>query len=66
MQFRNLFDAEGFRYGIRFHDGSVSDTFNGSTQRQRATEALAELRKKYPTDNIRLVRRRPGKSWEDC
>ncbi len=58
----NLYDDEGWRYGIRFSDGSVSNTWNGSTQRQRATEFLAYCRERWPRDapKLSLVRKRHG------
>jgi hypothetical protein len=45
-------------WGVMFQDGSVRYDFNGRTARQRATEAVEDLRAMYPGDNIRLVSRR--------
>lgn len=62
----NYLAADGYRYGVRFQDGSVSSNWNGRTQRERAEEALAWWCEKYPRDarHLVLVRWRPGGSWE--
>lgn len=59
----NFFDAEGYRYGVRFADGSVSQTFNGRTQRMQAEKEAQRLAKKYPRDAIHLVRRTIDSDW---
>lgn len=66
------FDADGYQYGVRFHDGSVKSTWNGRTQRQRAeefiTESYAWVWSVRPAgnfiDRFVLVRRRPEEPWE--
>jgi hypothetical protein len=42
-------------YGVRFSDGSVLHPWNGATQRRRATERIAYMRKEYPGDTFVLV-----------
>lgn len=58
----NRFAPDGFQYGVRFHDGSVSHQWTGRTQRKRAEEELAYLRDEYKRDTFALVRR-GGTTW---
>jgi hypothetical protein len=66
------FDREGWRYGVRFHDGSVKSSWNGPTQRQRAEAFAAECRAWVRErrsdgnfiDSYTVVRHREGQDWE--
>lgn len=66
------FDDEGWHYGVMYHDGSVSDRWNGRTQRQRAEESIREsyawCNARRPDgdyiDRFTLVRQRPGQPWQ--
>lgn len=48
---------DGYQYGVRFNDGSIRDSWNGRTQRERAIAELVRLRAEYPRDDMALVRR---------
>jgi hypothetical protein len=65
--------ADGWIYGVRFGDGSVSSRWSGSTQRERAVEEIEAIHARAiafrgeelrPVDLCVLVRRRAGGSWE--
>lgn len=60
------FDDDGWQYGIRFGDGSIKDSFNGSTQRQRAKDEVNLMNAMYAPDRHVLVRRRRGGEWEEA
>ena len=55
---------DGYRYGIRFVDGSISERWNGSTQRERVEEEVERMWALYPRDRIYPVRRLPDGDWE--
>ena len=55
---------DGYRYGIRFVDGSISERWNGSTQRERVEEEAGRMATLYSRDRIYPVRRRPDGPWE--
>ena len=61
----NLYAPDGYRYGVRYHDGSIATLFTGSTQRRRAEEKAQDVRHRFPGDEISVVRRARGSSiWE--
>ena len=59
----NYLAPDGYRYGVMFNDGSVSEIWNGRTQRERATEEVARLAAEHSRDHITLARMRPGEAW---
>lgn len=46
----------GWRYGVRFHDGSVRHIWNGTSQQDQAYAAYQKVKADYPRDNIEFVR----------
>lgn len=56
----NLYALDGFQYGVRYGDGSISLTYRGSTQLQRCVERVARLKALYPRDTFHVVRRARG------
>lgn len=60
----NYLAPDGYRYGVMYDDGSVSEVFNGRTQRERAEERAARDAERFTPDNITLARRLPGQPWE--
>ena len=56
--------ADGYRYGVRFPDGSVTSPWNGRTQRVHAERAAVEWMLTYPNDRIEAVRALPDGPWE--
>jgi uncharacterized protein YodC (DUF2158 family) len=68
----NYYAPDGFRYGMRFRDGSVAEWWNGRTQRARAFEAAnrytaealdSPFAKHYRSGEYLVVRRSPGGPW---
>jgi hypothetical protein len=55
---------DGFRYGVRHDDGSVSARWNGRTQRRRVEDEADRLAVIYAPDRIEPVRRAPGGDWQ--
>lgn len=60
---------DGYQYGVRFGDGSVSAKWNGRTQRARAEADAArivadQMARVGRHDPIVPVRRRRGGPWE--
>lgn len=60
----NRYAPDGYRYGVMFNDGSVTNRWNGHSQRERAERYLAMCKEAYPGDNITLARQAPGENWE--
>ena len=71
----NQYDADGWRYGVRFGDGSILDHWSGPTQRARAEEQIAAIcalrvarygsdLTDQPHNALTLVRRTVATSWE--
>ena len=75
----NFLAPDGYRYGVMFNDGSVTEIWNGRTQRQRAEEYLAmtlrcheewRIEHGFPRepgrspDHVTLARHRLGEPWE--
>jgi hypothetical protein len=71
------YGADGWHYGVRFHDGSVLHPWNGATQRDRAQAFIEEAYRRleehaaergraadWYIDRFELVRQRPGRPWE--
>jgi hypothetical protein len=62
----NFYTPDGYRYGVMFYDGSVSNIWNGRSQRERAEKEAERLNQEYPRDNIHPVRRAPDSQvWTD-
>ena len=59
----NYLAPDGYRYGVMFNDGSVSERWNGKTQREQAEHEARQCNQLFPRDNITLARRRPGQPW---
>lgn len=70
-------DPDGFQYGVRFSDGSITARWNGRTQQARATEYLEKvlaLQRAWiaasgydrEPDRLALIRRRPDGPWEEA
>lgn len=55
---------DGYRYGVMFSDCSVTQRWNGRTQREWAERYAAACQELYPNDTITLARRLPGGNWE--
>lgn len=74
MTASNYLAPDGFRYGIRFRDGSVASWWNGRTQRRRVFDAIEEWRARalagpfarnyLPNDHLVVRRRSPDDPWE--
>ena len=64
MSADNYYAPDGYRYGVMYHDGSVSSRWNGATQRQQAERQAAEDARTYHPDDITLVRHESGGAWE--
>lgn len=67
----NQLAPDGWRYGVRFNDGSVLECWNGRTQRQRAEEFMRavvaeQLASVGRHDTLTLVRRRAGQGWQSA
>lgn len=65
-----LLAPDGYRYGVQFTDGTVTDRWMGPTQRQRAFEFIEAKRIQQEAeagrhDDLRLVRRRLDEVWEE-
>lgn len=60
----NTYAPDGYQYGVMHNDGSVTKTWTGRTQRERAYEAATEWAARFSPDHITLARRRPGGEWE--
>lgn len=60
----NYVAPDGYRYGVMFNDGSVTERWNGHTQRQRAELHAWLWALLYKPDNITLARRLPDGPWE--
>ena len=71
----NQYDADGWRYGVRFGDDSIMHCWSGTTQRARAEEHIAAICAKrvarygsdltdQPHNALTLVRRSATTSWE--
>jgi len=59
------YGPDGYRYGVRFSDGSIRCIWNGRTQAERATEEAARLGVEYPTEVFVVVRQHwSGGDWE--
>jgi len=59
------YTPDGYRYGVRFSDGSVRAIWNGKTQRERAEEEAARLAVAYAPDRYELVRQHwSEEGWE--
>lgn len=54
---------DGWRYGVMHDDGSVTQRWNGPTQRERAQEQADRLAARYPGDHITAARTRDGRAW---
>jgi hypothetical protein len=61
---RNYLAPDGYRYGVMFSDGSVSERWNGRTQREQAQRDADDAAREYAPDRITLARRKPGEPWE--
>jgi len=48
----NFWDEDGYRYGVRFGDGSVRSVWNGKTQREQAEATALVLALQYDLDVI--------------
>lgn len=61
-------DDDGYQWGVRWTDGSVTCKWNGATQQARATEFLTQVRIDFPGDgpHLRLVRRIGNGPWEEA
>jgi len=70
----NFYAPDGYRYGVRFRDGSVADWWNGRTQLQRAREArdrwvrralTGQFARLYRSGDHLVVRQAQGSAvWE--
>jgi hypothetical protein len=70
----NFYAPDGYRYGVRHRDGSVSDRWNGSTQLARARQARDAWQREalagpfaanYMSGDLLIVRQRAGSpTWE--
>lgn len=71
-QASNYYAPDGFRYGVRHQDGSVSHHWNGRTQRAQAFRTMAEwharalagpFAKHHSMSSYVVVRHAPGQPW---
>ena len=65
----NYYAPDGYRYGVMFNDGSVTDQWNGSTQRERAAAYVLRILGRQVLSNRRLdyisvCRRKKDGEWE--
>lgn len=66
----NYLAPDGYRYAIRFQDGSILEQFNGQFQRSRNLREILSMRMRQMAshgrhDEFALVRRRPGEPWQE-
>jgi hypothetical protein len=59
----NMFH-DGYRYAVRFNDGSILENWTGRTMQARAEAAADELAAEFARDKIEAVRRTQDGTWE--